>query len=369
MTPAASSRAAARLLILCALSLGAQMRDPLPVPDVSGFRTLKGDFHIHTVFSDGEVWPVTRVEEAWRQGLDAIALSDHVNVHPHEPDVSADLRRPYEVARASAERLGIILIQGVEIAEGNLHCNALFVSDPNAFEGLGLQAALRKARNQDAFVFWNHPGWKQAPRWFPLIASAYEEKLINGMELVNGLTFYSEAYPWIEEKKLTILANSDVHAPIAFEYHDPRTRPITLVFARTADAGGVREALLARRTAAWMGGEVWGAEEFLNGFWERSIEPGKANFRFTRGTRSATLQIRNRFAIPYLLHVAKTVSWLAVGAGEIPAEGVAAVSLALLKDAPEGMHSVELEFEVTNLHVAPRRNLTVRLPITVEITE
>ena len=26
---------------------------------------------MHTVFSDGVVWPSVRVEEAWREGLDA----------------------------------------------------------------------------------------------------------------------------------------------------------------------------------------------------------------------------------------------------------------------------------------------------------
>ncbi len=369
MRGVATGRATAFLLIACALPLGGQVRDPLPVPDLPGFRTLKGDFHVHTIFSDGEVWPATRVEEAWRQGLDVIALSDHVNVHLHEPDVSSDLQRPYEVARSAAERFGIILIPAVEIAEGRLHCNALFVTDPNAFEGLGLQPALRKARAQDAFVFWNHPGWKQLPQWFPLIASVYDERLLQGMELVNGLTFYPQAYPWIEEKQLTIFANSDVHAPIAFEYHEPRTRPITLVFARSADARGAREALLSRRTAAWMGGEIWGAEEHLRGLWERSVEPQKAEFRFTRETRGVMLQIRNRSAIPYRLHVTKTVPWLAVGAGDIPAEGVAAVPLVLLKDAPAGRHNVDLEFEVTNLHVAPGRNLTVRLPLSVDITE
>ena len=43
-------------------------------PDVPGFLTLKCDLHIHTVFSDGAVWPDIRVQEAVRDGLDA---ADH----------------------------------------------------------------------------------------------------------------------------------------------------------------------------------------------------------------------------------------------------------------------------------------------------
>ena len=53
-------------------------RTPVNLPDIPGYVTLKCDFHIHTVFSDGLVWPTVRVEEAWRQGLDGIAMTDHL---------------------------------------------------------------------------------------------------------------------------------------------------------------------------------------------------------------------------------------------------------------------------------------------------
>src|SRR2546429_7522809 len=96
-------------------SAAAQERDPLPVPDLPGMKTLKADFHLHTVFSDGEVWPTVHVREAWRDGLDVVALTDHVEYHPHGSDVSVDLLRPYALARPLADELGIILIPGVEI--------------------------------------------------------------------------------------------------------------------------------------------------------------------------------------------------------------------------------------------------------------
>ncbi|HOI80411.1 MAG TPA: PHP domain-containing protein, partial [Petrimonas sp.] len=52
-------------------------RSNIVIPDVNGFKVLKCDFHMHTVFSDGDVWPTVRVQEAWREGLDAIAITDH----------------------------------------------------------------------------------------------------------------------------------------------------------------------------------------------------------------------------------------------------------------------------------------------------
>ena len=60
------------VLILCFAFWGkAQVRNEIRVPDPEGYRTLKCDFHIHTVFSDGLVWPTVRVDEAYREGLDA----------------------------------------------------------------------------------------------------------------------------------------------------------------------------------------------------------------------------------------------------------------------------------------------------------
>lgn len=53
-------------------------RNEIRIPNILGYITLKCDFHMHTVFSDGKVWPTVRVDEAWREGLDAIALTDHI---------------------------------------------------------------------------------------------------------------------------------------------------------------------------------------------------------------------------------------------------------------------------------------------------
>ena len=40
----------------------------IDIPDIPGYITMKCDFHMHTVFSDGSVWPQIRAEEAWREG-------------------------------------------------------------------------------------------------------------------------------------------------------------------------------------------------------------------------------------------------------------------------------------------------------------
>ena len=58
---------------------GALTPNKIVIPDIEGYKTLKGDFHIHTVFSDAAVWPTTRVQEAIWEGLDVLAITEHVD--------------------------------------------------------------------------------------------------------------------------------------------------------------------------------------------------------------------------------------------------------------------------------------------------
>lgn len=342
-----------------------QVRDPLPVPDILGFRTLKCDFHMHTVFSDGDVWPATRVTEAWRDGLDAIAITDHVGHHPHRADVSTDLSRVFEVARPEANRLGVILIPGVEVMKGNTHFNALFVKDAMGFGSMKLLPALRAAAAQHAFVLWNHPGWKEIPRWSELVATAHRESLFQGVELVNGLTFYPEVLPLAREKRLTILANSDVHGPIQTEYAE-RTRPITLVLVKTRDAAGIREALDAGRTAAWVNGQVWGSAEILAALWSASIERQSARLILGKPGTAAALNLRNHSAIPFRVRTVNCPGWLYCSGAEIGPQRTGLLAASPAEVLPSGVRKVEIEVEVTNLHTSPDANLRVRLPVEVE---
>ena len=157
------------------------------------------------------------------------------------------------------------------------------------------------------------------PRWHPHVEEAYREGLFHGVELVNGKDFYPAVYPWITEKHLAILCNSDLHLPTP-----PRAvggpRPITLVFARTADAEGVREALVARRTAAWLGDDVWGAEEHLRGLWQGALPPFPSALSARPGQR-LLLRIQNASAIPFRLRPRPGPAWVRLEAVTVEAAG------------------------------------------------
>jgi predicted metal-dependent phosphoesterase TrpH len=61
------------------------------------------DLHTHSNCSDGDLSPALLVQEAAKQGLRAIALTDH------------DTIQGLEIARAEADRAGICFIPGIEI--------------------------------------------------------------------------------------------------------------------------------------------------------------------------------------------------------------------------------------------------------------
>ena len=50
-------------------------RKEIILPEVNGYNVYKADLHTHTVFSDGHVLPKFRMNEAWQDGLDVVAVT------------------------------------------------------------------------------------------------------------------------------------------------------------------------------------------------------------------------------------------------------------------------------------------------------
>ena len=83
------------------------VRSELIMPDIAPYETLVCDFHTHTVFSDGNVWPSVRVDEAWSQGYDAIAVTDHIEYQPHRAYIPVQHNASFEIAHPEGERKGL----------------------------------------------------------------------------------------------------------------------------------------------------------------------------------------------------------------------------------------------------------------------
>lgn len=139
------------LLATCLMNVQAQRRNEIQVPDLDGYTTLKCDFHMHTVFSDGLVWPTVRVDEAYREGLDAISLTEHIEYRPHKKDVVADHNRSFDLCQKQAEKLEILLIRGSEITRPMApgHFNAIFLADSNPLEQKEYKDAFNEAKSRE----------------------------------------------------------------------------------------------------------------------------------------------------------------------------------------------------------------------------
>ena len=138
-----------------------QYRTEISIPGFDGYQTLKCDFHIHTVFSDALVWPSIRVQEAWKEGLDAIAITDHLEYRPYSSLVVADHNESFNIAKREGDNLGFIVIKGTEITRSKPlgHLNAIFITDANAMEADDPLKSIDIAREQGGYIIWNHPGW------------------------------------------------------------------------------------------------------------------------------------------------------------------------------------------------------------------
>lgn len=250
------------------------------IPDLPGYVTLKGDFHMHTIFSDGLVWPEFRVKEAWREGLDVIAITDHIEYRPYKEFTLGDHNVAFEIARSMAEMLNIILIKGTEITRSMPpgHFNALFLDDINPLDNEDPMAQIEAAAAQGAFVFWNHPGWdRQQPdttKWWDFHTTILEKGWLHGVEVANGGEWYPVALDWCREKKLTAFANSDIHQAVDYNYDLSLAyshRPMTLVISRDRTEEGVKEALFSRRTVGFTGEQLMGPEKLILGLFYAAV--------------------------------------------------------------------------------------------------
>jgi len=351
-------------------------RTAVNLPDVPGFFTLKCDFHIHTVFSDGNVWPTVRSEEAWREGLDAIAITDHIEYQPHKADLSTNHNRSYEIARGTGSDLDVMVIKGSEITRKMPpgHMNAIFLTNSTLLVAETWQQAAAAARQQGAFIFWNHPGWESQITnglvlWYPEHTWLQEHDQLHGIEVVNGRDYYPEAHRWAIEKKLTMLSNSDIHAPLNMDYHVHADdhRPLTLVFATARSAEAIKEALFARRTAAYSGEKLIGDEQFLKPVFERSVRFNKTSVTL-KGKGREYLQISNGADLTYEmervsdfeeLETPKTI--MLPGGKTVLFEVRSNLSL----NRGDATKRFTVNYRVKNLLVGPDQPLQVGLPLEV----
>lgn len=264
-------------------------RTEIVLPQVNGYNVYKADLHIHTFYSDGQVSPQFRVSEAWRDGLDVIAITDHIeyrvhdaymaeylDVKRHEDDKKVDFNVSMRIAQKDAPAYGITVIPGTEITRDAVtvgHYNVLFSTDNNLIYDDDPLVAIRNAKAQGALVMHNHPGWRHTD----MVPSAFEQKvyaegLIDGIEIMNTDEFYPQAIDRALQHGFFMSSNTDVHGATADEYlARGYYRNMTFILAEENTLEALREALEQRRTLAYSYGMIAGEEGLLKDFFNASV--------------------------------------------------------------------------------------------------
>jgi 3',5'-nucleoside bisphosphate phosphatase len=361
-------------LMLCPRYGHSQVRTILNIPDIPGYLTLKCDFHSHTVFSDGLVWPTLRVEEAWREGLDALALTDHVEYQPHGEEIPFQPNRPFGLASEDARRMGILLIRGAEITRDMPpgHLNAIFLQDVSPLAVPDYRKAVQTAVSQGAFVFWNHPDFPGPEGqfvWNSEIEKLRADGFLRGIEVVNGDKYYPEAHRWCMEKKLTMIGDSDIHNPISMEYdlHGGQHRPMTLVFAEEKTLPSIKTALLARRTALYWKNLLIGEEQYLKPIFQAAVEVLGTSSEI-EGSGEGYVQIRNRSDLPFELEPLSQIPEKFKYSGlSLPPRKVGILRVSIQAGGVSGVRNVTLPFKVKNLLVAPNQSLQIELKVGLDV--
>jgi len=346
------------LLLLLSPQAGAQVRYEIEFPDLPGYQTLKCDLHMHTVFSDGLVWPTVRVDEAWRLGLDAIAITDHIEYQPRKNDIPTNHNRPYELAAGRAREHNLLFPRGAEITRDTPpgHFNAIFVADVDPIETDDFVEAVKRANEQGAFVFWNHQGWKgpEKGQWLDVHTQLYENKWLHGMEVCNGRSYYRDAHQWCLDRGLTMMGTSDIHQPdLALRTEPGQHRTMTLVFAKERTVESLHEALRAGRTVVWYEGQLIGRPEWLEPLFDACVDVARPHLR---SKNAVWVRIRNACHADIQL---ERTGDLGPATLTLPAT---ATTLVRISTARPG-EPMELSYTATNFRIAPEKGLPVTLRI------
>lgn len=304
------------------------------LPQVDGLNCYTADLHAHTFYSDGDISPEERVKEAWCDGLDILAITDHIETrrqernmlkflkgyspdkkgfepintrvsrgkHADERGIVSDLNHSAELARQTAKSYPeLTIIKGAEISREPVHIGhycALFTTDNNAIYSRDDAEAIRNARAQGAIITHNHPGWERTScDMTEFHKKVYGEGLIDGVEIANGTSFYPEIVGRCIDKKLYMVSATDIHATTSYYKKQNFYRNMTLIFAKDKSEKSLRKALLSQKTLGYCGGNIIGEESLLAKFFQASV---KAHY-VGAAKKGIRVSLTNQTSFDYLL--------------------------------------------------------------------
>lgn len=340
-------------------------------PDIPGYKTLKTDFHQHTALSDGNVWPPIRVEEAVRDGLDAISLTEHLEYQPHKKDIPhPDRNRAYQIASPIGKKSGVIVVSGSEITRDMPpgHGNAIFLKDSTKLVVDDPLDAYKEAGRQGAFIFWNHPNWIRQSKDASVKLTEMHKKMIadgllHGIEVVNNEIYSDDAIQIALDHNLTMMGTSDIHGLIDWQYDVPQGghRPVTLVFAKEKSEEALKESLMKQRTVVWFKNTLIGRPEFLNPLIQASLVVKKV--AYIKDSFVASVEIENKSDAAFMM---ENLSGYALHGNadivQLAPHETTEIKVMTLK----ALKTFDLKFKVWNAVTAPGKHPEITVKIDVK---
>ena len=371
-------------------------------PNTEKYKVIVADLHTHSVFSDGAVWPNVRVEEAVRDGIDLLAITEHLEYQPHIDDIPhPDRNRSFDIAEDIAKNKDLIVINGAEITRmfpiG--HINAIFIEDANKliyldeakiseakeilkevpeesltnYEDLSwledaalaslwpVKSALIEARNQNAFTFWNHPAWSSEefigqPMLREIHKEFFRDNLLHGIEVANGDGYSEEAFRIALEYGLTVLGTSDVHGLIDWDYPSSigAHRPVTLILSESNSIDAIKSSLFSGKTVVWFKNNLIGLEDNILELTNSYLKAKKVEI--LENSDIARVEIENVSDVRFIIQVLDQSSVV----NESNLIEIAPNEKTVLQ-IDNGIDKGSLDVKILNAFIAPNKNLLTTL--------
>ena len=371
-------------------------------PNTEKYKVIVADLHTHSVFSDGAVWPNVRVEEAVRDGIDLLAITEHLEYQPHIDDIPhPDRNRSFDIAEDIAKNKDLTVINGAEITRmfPPGHINAIFIEDANKliyldeakiseakeilkevpeesltnYEDLSwledaalaslwpVKSALIEARNQNAFTFWNHPAWSSEefigqPMLREIHKEFFRDNLLHGIEVANGDGYSEEAFRIALEYGLTVLGTSDVHGLIDWDYPSSigAHRPVTLILSESNSSDAIKSSLFSGKTVVWFKNNLIGLENNILELTNSYLKAKKVEI--LENSDIARVEIENVSDVRFIIQVLDQSSVV----NESNLIEIAPNEKTVLQ-IDNGIDKGSLDVKILNAFIGPNKNLLTTL--------
>lgn len=371
-------------------------------PNTEKYKVIVADLHTHSVFSDGAVWPNVRVEEAVRDGIDLLAITEHLEYQPHIDDIPhPDRNRSFDIAEDIAKNKDLTVINGAEITRmfPPGHINAIFIEDANKliyldeakiseakeilkevpeesltnYEDLSwledaalaslwpVKNALIEARNQNAFTFWNHPAWSSEefigqPMLREIHKEFFRDNLLHGIEVANGDGYSEEAFRIALEYGLTVIGTSDVHGLIDWDYPSSigAHRPVTLILSESNSIDAIKSSLFSGKTVVWFKNNLIGLEDNILELTNSYLKAKKVEI--LENSDIARVEIENVSDVRFIIQVLDQSSVV----NESNLIEIAPNEKTVLQ-IDNGIDKGSLDVKILNAFIAPNKNLLTTL--------